>query len=76
MYYENNDQSQLENLKILRLISDSPAKACDEDPVAKAAFEESLRNLAEDIIEFSPGLAHILLGMSKDPDDSYSGGQN
>ena len=76
MYYENDDQAQLENLKILRLISDSPAEACSEDPVAKAAFEESLRHLAEDIIEFSPGLAHILLGMSGGPEDSYCGGQN
>ena len=77
MYSENNpiDQKKLENLKILRMIRHSPEEACQDDPAVQEAFEESLRDLAEDIIEYSPGLAHILLGMSaaQDPDSAFYG---
>ncbi len=66
MYYDNDPNSsvQLKNQRILSLVKDSPAEACENDPQVKAAFEQSLRELAEDIIQFNPDIAHILLGMS------------
>lgn len=81
MYFDNNPdgKAQLENQRILQMINDSPLPAEDliKDPEARAAFEESLRQLAEDIVEFNPSLAHILLGMGvndgSDPFDSVHG---
>ena len=78
MYYDNdsNSRAEIENERILGMISDSPAEACANDPAVKAAFEESLRHLAEDIIEYSPGLAHILLGMSGSSEEIEIHGRN
>lgn len=79
MYYHDDEEAraQLENERILKMISNSPEEACEIDPEVRAAFEESLRHLAEDIIEYSPGLAHILLGMSQNGDSGDSvHGQN
>ena len=66
MYYSDPnsfENPQDENLKLLDIASVAPAEACENDPQVKEAFEEGLRLLAEDIIEYHPGLAHILLGM-------------
>jgi hypothetical protein len=78
MYYEKdpNSRADLENERILGLISESPSDACESDPAVRAAFEESLRHLAEDIIEFNPGLAHILLGMGSGKDGVEIHGRN
>ncbi len=78
MYYDNNSSghTELENERILGMISESPIDACSSDPKVKAAFEESLRHLAEDIIEYNPGLAHILLGMSGGSDGLEIHGRN
>ncbi|MDF1751836.1 MAG: hypothetical protein P1U89_03575 [Verrucomicrobiales bacterium] len=78
MYYDNDSESrtQIENERILKMISSSPAEACSSDPKVKAAFEESLRHLAEDIIEYNPSLAHILLGMSDGGDPASLHGRN
>lgn len=78
MYYDNNSEGQveIENERILKMISSSPLEACTNDPSVKAAFEESLRHLAEDIIEYNPGLAHVLLGMSEGTDLADFNGRN
>ena len=72
MYFDNDPdgQSQIENQRILQMINESPLPPEEliNDPEARAAFDESLRQLAEDIVEFSPSIAHILLGMK--PNDS------
>ena len=44
-----------------------PGEICKDDPETQRAFDESLRALAEDIVQYHPGLAHILIGMSKTP---------
>ncbi len=36
-------------------------------PRPSAPFDESLRALAEDIVRYHPGLAHLLIGMSATP---------
>ncbi|MDF1816164.1 MAG: hypothetical protein P1V20_28445 [Verrucomicrobiales bacterium] len=78
MYYDNNSEKTagIENERILKTISESPLEACSNDPSVKAAFEESLRLLAEDIIEYNPGLAHILLGLSDEGNTNDFNGCN
>lgn len=78
MYYDNNSDghSEIENERILKMINGSPIDACTNDPEVREAFEASLRNLAEDIIEFNPGLAHVLLGMSDGSDLADYNGRN
>ncbi|MDF1738262.1 MAG: hypothetical protein P1U86_03805 [Verrucomicrobiales bacterium] len=65
MYLQDSNDSDA--LALLESAAGSPAQAMLDDPELKEAFEESLRSLAEDIIEFHPGLAHILLGMGEVP---------
>lgn len=75
MYFDNDPESRsdLENQRILSLINESPEEAFSKDPEVRAAFEKGLRNLAEDIIKYNPGLAHILMAMSTDSEDSIHG---
>ena len=54
-------------LAILESAASSPAEACHDDPEVREAFDQSLRELAEDILEFHPGLAHLLIGLSDSP---------
>ena len=54
-------------LALLTAASASPDKVCNEDPETRKAFDQSLRALAEDIIKYHPGLAHLLIGMSNTP---------
>jgi len=54
-------------LALLTAASASPGQMCNEDPDTRRAFDESLRALAEDIIKYHPGLAHILIGMGNAP---------
>ncbi len=54
-------------LALLSAASPAPAQACASDPDIQRAFEESLRALAEDIVTYHPGLAHLLIGMSATP---------
>jgi len=61
------DQKSAEALALLEAASPSPSEVCQDDPKTKAAFEKGLRELAEDILEFHPGLAHLLIGMSDSP---------
>lgn len=61
----SSDSSQA--LALLSAASIAPAEICAADPETKQAFEESLRALAEDIVRFHPGLAHLLIGMSDAP---------
>ncbi len=54
-------------LALLTAAAASPGTICMEDPDTQRAFDESLRALAEDIIKYHPGLAHILIGMGNAP---------
>ncbi len=76
MYYSdpdsfNNDAE--ESLKLLEIASVAPKEACMSDPLIKEAFDAGLRQLAEDIVEFHPSLAHVLLGMGTDSCDIVHG---
>jgi len=51
-------------LQILQGAMDDPERICREDPLVQQAFEDSLRGLAQDILTYHPGLAHLLIGMS------------
>ena len=61
----SNDNSHA--LALLTAASVSPDKAYNDDPEIREAFDQSLRALAEDIIKYHPGLAHLLIGMSSTP---------
>jgi hypothetical protein len=54
-------------LALLSAAAIAPSQICENDPDTKQAFEEGLRALAEDIVRFHPGLAHLLIGMSATP---------
>ena len=62
-------------LELLESASDSPSEICADNPELQAAFDQGLRELAEDIIRFHPNLAHILIHMNEDP-SPYVAGQN
>lgn len=62
-----SDSSSAKALALLSAASPAPAAACAGDPETQRAFDESLRALAEDIVHFHPGLAHLLIGMSSTP---------
>jgi len=53
------------HLQLLEAASDAPSEACLEDPETREAFDDGLRQLAQDIIQFHPDIAHILLGMGE-----------
>ncbi|MEX2580026.1 MAG: hypothetical protein WD342_13285 [Verrucomicrobiales bacterium] len=54
-------------LELLAAAASAPSAMCQDDPEVKEAFEKGLRSLAEDIVKFHPGLAHLLIGMSDTP---------
>jgi hypothetical protein len=62
-------------LALLSAAAIAPSQICENDPDTKQAFEEGLRALAEDIVRFHPGLAHLLIGMSATP-CAFVHGQN
>jgi hypothetical protein len=68
--YQNESSANADSSSALALLaaaSASPVQMCQDDPDTRRAFDESLRALAEDIIKYHPGLAHILIGMGNDP---------
>jgi hypothetical protein len=68
--YHNDSSTNAEGANALALLTAaaaSPVAMCEEDPDTKRAFDESLRALAEDILKYHPGLAHILIGMGNTP---------
>jgi hypothetical protein len=67
MYLPDQAPDQSGALELLETASFSPEEICKSDPEIKAAFEQSLRELAEDIVKHHPGLAHLLLGMGETP---------
>lgn len=69
------NNSSNDALALLSAASIAPAQICENDPDTQQAFEESLRALAEDIVRYHPGLAHLLIGMSATP-RSFVHGQN
>jgi len=75
MYYLNDSDShsELRNERILSLLNETTSAECLDDPQARAAFEESLRMLAEDIIKYNPSLAHVLLGIKGDEGADFNG---
>lgn len=54
-------------LELLESARVSPENFEHDNPEMKAAFEQGLRSLAEDIVKLHPGLAHMLIGMSEVP---------
>lgn len=75
MYFPDSSSNHSHTLELLSAATDAPAKICAEDPATRMAFEEGLRALAEDIIRYHPGLAHLLIGMS-DTASPFTHGQN
>jgi hypothetical protein len=67
--------SSANTLALLESATQSPAQMCEDNPEVQAAFDQSLRELAEDIIRFHPDLAHILVNMGTDP-SPFVHGQN
>ncbi len=69
MYHSDSDSNNSSSLalELLSSASISPAEICNNDPEVREAFEQGLRELAEDILKFHPSLAHILIGMSSSP---------
>lgn len=67
MYLQDSNSNESNALALLETAVGSPAEAMVENPELQEAFDESLRSLAEDIIEFHPSLAHILVGMAEVP---------
>tara|TARA_R110000850_G_scaffold230207_8_gene354942 strand:+ start:1279 stop:1512 length:234 start_codon:yes stop_codon:yes gene_type:complete len=69
MYLPDSDpnQSSAATLELLESATSAPAEICESNPETKSAFDQSLRELAEDIVHFHPGLAHVLLGMGETP---------
>ncbi len=63
----SSHESSFKALELLTAASLSPAQMCEDDPETRMAFDQSLRALAEDILQFHPGLAHLLIGMSAAP---------
>jgi len=62
-----HESSSHDALALLAAAAASPAQVCENDPATQRAFDESLRALAEDIVRYHPGLAHLLIGMSATP---------
>ncbi len=69
----SSNDSDDQPLQLLEFASDAPAKACAENPEIKEAFDSSLRELAQDILQYHPDIAHILLGMGGSPSESIHG---
>lgn len=70
-----NSDEQSDALSLLSAAIVAPEEICQSDPDTQIAFEESLRAMAEDIVLYHPGLAHILIGMSAEP-ESFIHGRN
>ena len=64
MYLNESENSSSDALALLSAAAIAPAQICENDPDTQRAFDESLRALAEDIVRYHPGLAHLLIGMS------------
>jgi hypothetical protein len=67
MYFPDSASDSAKALALLSAASPDPAGACGSDPETQEAFEEGLRALAEDIVRYHPGLAHVLMGMGSEP---------
>lgn len=67
MYLPDHTPNQNEALELLETATFSPEEVCKNDPEVKAAFDQSLRELAQDIVKHHPGLAHLLIGMGQEP---------
>lgn len=64
------------NLGLLESASGDPLAKYEEDDEVQAAFDEELRNLAEEIVQYHPSLTQLLLSLSKTPDDNPIHGRN
>lgn len=67
MYLPDEASPSHTALELLEMATGSPEAICQSDPEVRAAFEDSLRELAKDIVTHHPGLAHLLLGMGDAP---------
>ncbi|HRQ88456.1 MAG TPA: hypothetical protein PLA50_06645 [Bacteroidia bacterium] len=64
MYLHEPEENDAKALALLSAAASAPSQICALDPDTQRAFDESLRALAEDIVRYHPGLAHVLIGMS------------
>lgn len=62
-----SDAQSPDTLALLSAAAIAPSEFCENDPATQRAFDEGLRALAEDIVRYHPGLAHLLIGMSAQP---------
>ncbi len=67
MHFPESDSDSSKALALLAAASSDPGANCGSDPETRLAFEEGLRALAEDIVRYHPGLAHVLIGMGSRP---------
>ncbi len=79
MYFDSESTPENSTLANLSRVSDeygNPKEETLKDPEIMEAFEEGVRQLAEDIVQYHPGLAHVLLGMGDAPSHDTLHGQN
>lgn len=69
MYYPDDAEGSSDShaLALLAGAVATPAQACQDNPEIQEAFEMGLRELAEDIVKYHPGLAHLLINMGEAP---------
>jgi len=67
------DPHHVHDLQLLESALDTPGASCEESDELREAFENGLRQLAEDIIQYHPSLAHVLIGLGQEAPDYYQG---
>jgi hypothetical protein len=69
--YNHNPQSEGDqaNLNVLGNAADAPTEAYESDPEVRAAFDEELRKMAEEIVQYHPSLTQLLLSMGPKSED-------
>ncbi len=76
MFPQDSDSAKTaEKLRVLEDASDAPDLAYQTNPEVREAFDEELRKLAEDIVQFHPSLTQLLLSMG-DPSLNPVHGKN
>jgi len=77
MYYHNpKSDSDAGNLRVLENAADSPADAYESDAAVRDAFDQELRKLAEEIVQFHPSLTQLLLSLGSQGVANPIHGQN
>ncbi|NNE92632.1 MAG: hypothetical protein HKN23_13375 [Verrucomicrobiales bacterium] len=64
-----------QNLRVLETATDAPETAYESDDDVRSAFDDELRQLAEEIVQHHPSLTQLLLSLS-DADQNPIQGRN